>query len=101
MLDEIRAQPALRVVILCESDADFRTLDLLQKVKESRADIAVLMMSAHPTVEHATEAIRRGAEDFVPVPYSDEVVLKEVARVLEAAELRDRVEHLDRLVATR
>ena len=37
----------------------------------------------------------------MPVPYSEEVVRKEVARILEAAELRDRVHHLDRLVATR
>jgi len=101
VLDAIREHAALGVVILCDSDADFRALDLLLKVKESRADIAVLLMSAHPTVEHATEAIRRGAEDFVPIPYSDELVLKEVARVLEAAELRDRVERLDRLVSRR
>ncbi len=101
VLDEMRQHSALRVVILCDSEGDFRTLDLLQKVKENRADIAVLVISAHPTLEHATEAIRRGAEDFVPVPYSAELVLKEVARVLEAAELRDRVERLDRLVAKR
>jgi two-component system response regulator AtoC len=101
VLDEIRNRPALRLVVLCESGADFRSLDLLQRVKEIRADVAVLLMSAHPTVEHATEAIRRGAEDFVAVPYSAEIVLKEVARVLEAAELRDRVESLDRLVSTR
>jgi transcriptional regulator with PAS, ATPase and Fis domain len=35
------------------------------------------------------------------VPFSEQVLLKEVARVLEAAELRERVDNLDRLVATR
>ena len=35
------------------------------------------------------------------MPYSEEVVSKEVARILEAAELRARVDSLDRLVATR
>jgi DNA-binding NtrC family response regulator len=70
-------------------------------VKQIRADVAVLLVSAHPTVEHAAEAIRRGAEDFVPIPYSKEIVLKEVARVLEAAELRDRVDSLHRLVSMR
>jgi DNA-binding NtrC family response regulator len=100
-LDEIRNRPSLRLVVVCDSGADFGALDLLQKIKERRPDLAVLLMSAHPTVEHATESIRRGAEDFVPVPYSKEVVLKEVARVLEAAELRDSVDTLGRLVATR
>jgi DNA-binding NtrC family response regulator len=100
-LAEIRNRASLRLVVLCEAGADFRALDLLQKIKESRPDLAVLLISAHPTVEHATESIRRGAEDFVPVPYSDEVVLKEVARVLEAADLRDSVDTLGRLVATR
>lgn len=101
VLDAIRGRAALRVVILCGAGTDFRTLDLLAQVKASWPDLAVIVISAHPTVEHATEAIRRGAEDFVPVPYSGELVLKEVARVLEAAELRDRVASLDRLLATR
>ena len=101
VLDEIRRRPALRVVILCDAGLDFRVLDLLQQVKETRADLAVFLVSAHPTIEHATAAIRRGAEDFVPVPYSDDLVLKEVARALETAELRERVDRLDRLVATR
>ena len=35
----------------------------------------------------------------MPVPYSEELLLKEVERILEAAELRDRVESLHRLVA--
>jgi DNA-binding NtrC family response regulator len=100
-LAEIRNRASLRLVVLCDSGADFGALDLLQKIKESRPDLAVLLMSAHPTVGHATESIRRGAEDFVPVPYSEEVVLKEVARVLEAADLRDSVDTLGRLVATR
>jgi two-component system response regulator HydG len=76
-------------------------LDLLDAVRQCRPDVSVLLLSDRPSVEHATEAIRRGAEDFVPVPYSAEVVLKEVARILEAADLRDRVEHLNRIVSRR
>lgn len=91
----------LRLLILGDSGFDSGALDLLQTVKERHRDLAVLLVSSHPTIEHATESIRRGAEDFVPVPYSDEVVIKEVDRILEAAELRERVESLDRLVVTR
>ena len=98
---EVSGQGGLRLLIIGETGTDFAALDLLQAVKEQRSDIAVLVISAHPTVEHATESIRRGAEDFVPIPYSEEIVRKEVARILEAADLRDRVAALDRLVATR
>ena len=91
----------LRLLILGDAGIDSGALDLLQTIKERHPDLAVLLVSAHPTIGHATESIRRGAEDFVTVPYSDEIVIKEVARILEAAELRARVESLDRLVATR
>jgi DNA-binding NtrC family response regulator len=100
-LAEIRRRPSLRLVVLCDSGDDFAALDLLQNVKDARPDVAVLLVSAHPSVAHATESIRRGAEDFVPVPYSAEVMLKEVARVLEAADLRDSVDTLGRIIQTR
>ena len=101
VLADIAAREDLRLLIIGETGTDFAALDLLRTVKERCPDVAVLVVSAHPTIEHAAESIRRGAEDFVPVPYSEEVVRKEVARILEAAELRDRVATLDRLVATR
>ena len=91
VLDAVNRHPGLRLLIICESGLDSAALDLLQTVKELRDDLAVLLISAHPTIEHAAESIRRGAEDFVPVPYSTEIVRKKVARILEAAELRDRV----------
>jgi DNA-binding NtrC family response regulator len=73
-------------------------LELLEEARRRRGDVAVLLLSSAPTIELATEAIRRGAEDLVPVPYSEEVLRKEVVRILEAADLRDRVEYLRRLI---
>jgi DNA-binding NtrC family response regulator len=93
-LDQCRA---FRLFVLVSSD-DVRALDVLEEARRRRHDVAVLLLSGSPTIELATQAIRRGAEDFVPVPYADEVLRKEVVRILEAAELRDRVEHLRSLV---
>ena len=87
-------RPSLRLLILFEAAPDHDALDLLQAARQTRGDLAVIVLSAHPTIAHATEAIRRGAEDFVAVPFSEELLRKEVARVLEAADLRDRVENL-------
>ena len=98
VLDVLDRRRTIRLLVLAEARDHTTTLDLLEDARRRRPDVAVLVLSRAPTVQHATEAIRRGAEDFVPVPYSREVLIKEVARILEAAELRDRVEHLRRLV---
>jgi DNA-binding NtrC family response regulator len=91
--------PALQLLIICDLGSESRTLDLLAEVKGRRPDLAVLVLSRQPTIGLATAVIRGGAEDLVPVPYSEDVLRKEVERILEAAELRDRVESLHRLVA--
>jgi DNA-binding NtrC family response regulator len=101
LLASVRDRSSLQLVVLCDPGVDSGGLDRLQQIKQLRPDVAVLFMCARPSIEHATKAIRQGAEDFVPIPYSDDLVLKEVARVLEAAELRERIDSLDRLVAMR
>ncbi len=101
VLASVEQRPALRLLVMGDLRSDSLALDLLESVKQRRPDLSVLVLSSHPTIDHATESIRRGAEDFVPIPYSEELVLKEVGRILEAAELRDRVDSLDQLVATR
>jgi len=98
-LEELELCRTVRLLVLFEVSDDFTTLDLLEEARRRRPDVAVLVLSRAPTVQHATEAIRRGAEDFVSVPYSEEVLSKEVVRILEAAELRDHVDHLRQLVS--
>jgi DNA-binding NtrC family response regulator len=99
LLDLLNRRPAVRLLIIGDVHSEGPALELLAAVKEQRQDVAVLVLSSHPTIKLATQAIRRGAEDFVPLPYSEEVLLKEVERILDAAELRDRVEDLHRLVS--
>jgi DNA-binding NtrC family response regulator len=100
VLELLDRLPSLRLMIAVENPGDDSTLDLVQAAKARHDYLAVLVLSTEPTIEHATEAIRRGAEDFVAVPYSTEVLRKEVDRVLEAAELRDRVVQLRSLVSS-
>jgi DNA-binding NtrC family response regulator len=93
-LEECRA---IRILVLADGRS-FSALEVLDEARRLRDDVAILFLSGSPTVALATEAVRHGAEDFVPVPYAEEVLRKEVVRILEAAELRDRVEHLRHLV---
>jgi DNA-binding NtrC family response regulator len=96
IFDHISRYPTIRLIIVVEQQSDDESLQLLERVKTLHERIAVLIMSTHPTIEHATEAIRRGAEDFIGIPCSIELLQKEVARILEAAELRDGIQEMRR-----
>ncbi len=98
LLTALVRQPSIRLLILFQGVSG-SGLDLLEAARERRPDVPVLLLCEQPTVADATEAMRRGAEDFVPVPYVAEVLCKEVGRILEAADMRDRLEALHRLVA--
>jgi DNA-binding NtrC family response regulator len=99
LLELLKRRPSVRLLVVEEdSTSETSSLDLISAVRERREDLAVILLSSNPTIEHATEAIRRGAEDFVPVPFSEELLRKEVQRILDAADLRDRVENLRHLV---
>ncbi len=91
--------PLPHLLIIGDAGSQNGVLELLTAAKGSHPDLPVLVLSREATIRLATEAIRRGAEDFVPVPYSEDLLLKEVQRILDAGELRERVESLDRMVA--
>jgi DNA-binding NtrC family response regulator len=99
LAERLDRRPALRLLIVGDVGAEARVLELLAAVKEGRPALAVLVLSRQPTIRMATDVIRGGADDFVPIPYSEDLLLREVERILEAAELRERVEDLHRLVA--
>jgi DNA-binding NtrC family response regulator len=99
VLQLLERHVSLRLLLVVETGGGAEALDLVRDARALREDVAVILLSQNPTIERATEAIRRGAEDFVPVPFSGELLRKEVARVLEAAELRDRVESLHQRVS--
>jgi DNA-binding NtrC family response regulator len=96
LLDSISRISSIRLIIIVEQQSGEEALQLLEQVKALDERLAVLIMSMNPTIEHAIEAIRRGAEDFIAVPFSVEHLQKEVAHVLEAAELRDGTREMSR-----
>lgn len=54
-------------------------IDLLRAIREIDADLPVVMITGHPTIETATEAVRLGALDYLQKPVTQEMVLKTVA----------------------
>lgn len=74
-------------------------LDLLPKLKSIRPEISVIMITAVGSIETAVEAMRRGADNFVPKPIDPSELLAIVTKGFECRSLRLRNVHLERLQA--
>ena len=69
-------------------------MELLKQVKEDHPEIQVVMMTAYSTVEDAVEAMRLGAADFVPKPFTPDHLSIVVEKTLSARELRQENRNL-------
>jgi DNA-binding NtrC family response regulator len=72
-------------------------LDVLSHAKEVRAETPVIMITAHGSEKVAVQAIKAGAEDYVPKPFDNDEIRLVVARALE----RTRVAREHRLLLER
>jgi DNA-binding NtrC family response regulator len=64
-------------------------LALLEKLGSQNSHAPVIVMSAFGTVENAVEAMRKGAVDFLPKPFSLDHLSAVVNKALEVRKLRD------------
>jgi DNA-binding NtrC family response regulator len=71
--------------------------DLLSAIKQVRPDQLVVIFTAFATVQTAVEAIRGGAFDYLPKPFSAEQLEVVVARAMEHRRLREE----NRILRTR
>ncbi|MBL8748395.1 MAG: sigma-54-dependent Fis family transcriptional regulator [Planctomycetes bacterium] len=56
-------------------------MQVLAAAKRARPDTEVLVMTAYATIEHAVEAMRQGADDYIQKPFLNEHVLDRLARI--------------------
>jgi DNA-binding NtrC family response regulator len=63
-------------------------MELLKRVKTRKGDIPFLMITGHPTIETAVEAIKKGAYDYLTKPFQVEEVQIKIDRALEKRGLR-------------
>jgi len=62
-------------------------LDLVRHIRENFKNTEVMMITGYPSVEGAVEAVRTGAEEFLPKPFTDAELLSAVQRALDKAKL--------------
>ncbi|MEC9047348.1 MAG: sigma-54 dependent transcriptional regulator [Planctomycetota bacterium] len=69
-------------------------LEVLKAAKQARPDTEVVMMTAYATVEHAVEAMRLGADDYIQKPFLNEHVLDRLQRIGSFRALLDENQRL-------
>ena len=72
-------------------------MDVLRVAREERAETAVVMITAHGSEKIAVEAMKLGADDYVPKPFDNDELRVVVARSLD----RHRLERENRLLRER
>ncbi len=75
-------------------------LDLLPKLLEIHPQLEVIVFTAYASIETAVEAMRRGAVDYIPKPFTPEQVRQALGRLIQARKLRGRVAELESRLST-
>ncbi len=66
-------------------------IDLVRHVRENCKNTAVMMITGYATVESAVEAVKSGAEEYVPKPFTDGELFAAVRRVLDKLRRRRKM----------
>ncbi|MDT8273863.1 MAG: sigma-54 dependent transcriptional regulator, partial [Desulfomonilia bacterium] len=63
-------------------------LDLIRHIRENYIEIEVIMITGYASVKGAVEAVKMGAEEYLPKPFTDEELFGAVERAINKQELR-------------
>jgi len=69
-------------------------LELMDEVKKLNLDIVMVVITGFATIETAVDAMKRGAYDYIPKPFSPDQLLAVVNRGLERKKLRRQAQQL-------
>jgi DNA-binding NtrC family response regulator len=97
---ELREAPADLVLTDLALGHGLSGMDLLREIKATRPETAVVMITAHGSEKVAVQAMKAGAQDYVPKPFDNDEIRIVVQRALEHTRLerehRMLLERIDR-----
>ena len=99
-LDAVRDE-AFDVVILDLRMPGMDGMELLKRIKEESPGTIVIVITGYATVESAVEAMKMGAYDYLPKPFTPDEMRAVIARALEKKELLAEREYLRDELRTR
>ncbi len=80
-LDKIKAKESFHILILDLRMPTMNGIDLLDKIRKVDRDIAVIILTAFPSLESATNAINLDVSAYMQKPFSGDEMRETIARV--------------------
>jgi len=74
-------------------------LEVLARLQKAYPAVAVVMFTAYATIATAVEAMRRGAFDFIPKPFTPDQIRQVLDKLTRARRLESRVHQLESQLA--
>jgi len=71
-------------------------MEALKKIKHDDPDIGIIMITGYASVETAVEAMKLGALDYLPKPFTPDELIDTVSRALEKKKLLLESKHLEK-----
>ncbi len=82
------------IVLLDIKMPEMDGLEVLEKIKKRRAELPVVVLSGHGTIQTAVDALKLGAYDFLEKPPQRDRILKTIENALKEQELQQEVKYL-------
>lgn len=70
-------------------------MEALKKIKEDNSDIGIIMITGYSTAETAVEAMKLGAFDYLPKPFTPDELISVVNKALEKKRVLLETKHLE------
>jgi DNA-binding NtrC family response regulator len=87
--EALRAAPQAQLVLTDLRLPGMDGLELLESLQRLNARLPVVVMTAFSSVETAVEAMKKGAADFLPKPFSLDHLDAVISKALEVQQLRE------------
>ncbi len=76
------------IVLLDLKIPDLSGMEALEQIRARRPDVTVVIITGYATIQTSIEAIKKGAFDYVPKPFTPEELALVVGRAIEDRRLR-------------
>ena len=78
-------------MILCDWQMpELDGMNVVSQLQTHAPESAVVMISGYPAMERATEAMKRGAMDYLPKPFTPEEISAAVTKAISAKLLQEK-----------
>jgi formate transporter len=75
-------EKAFDVILVDWMMPGFDGMDVVEEIDKRSPNSAMVMVSGHPSVGRATEAMKRGAMDYIPKPFKPQEIIEVVKRAV-------------------